>query len=208
MAIIGFIGSGELGQAVAAAAITGGHTVIMSNSRGPRSLAEVVRRLGPRARAATPADAGRAADLVVLAIPFRAYGQVPADALAGRLVIDAGNYWAPRDGRATDLDLGRAFSSEMLAALLPASQVVKAFNTITAAQIRTEATAPGTPNRRALPIAGDEPAAKRATARFIDEIGFDVVDAGSLIEGRRFDLVAAWEPPRSSPRLRAALAVR
>jgi predicted dinucleotide-binding enzyme len=208
MAVIGFIGSGDVGQALARRAIDAGHSVIMSNSRGPRSLADPVRRLGLRAAAAIPAEAGRHADLVVMAIPFRAYAQVPAQALAGRVVIDAGNYWAPRDGRVSDMDLGRAFSSEVLAALLPKSQVVKAFNTITAGQILAEATPAGTPNRRALPICGDDSSAKAVVSEFIDDTGFDVVDAGSLIEGRGFDPMAAFEPPRNVADLRASLAVR
>jgi 8-hydroxy-5-deazaflavin:NADPH oxidoreductase len=208
MTVIGFIGSGDVGQALARRAIAAGHSVIMSNSRGPRSLADPVRRLGPRASAAIPAEAGRHADLVVMAIPFRAYAQVPAHALAGKVVIDAGNYWAPRDGRVSEMDLGRAFSSEVLAALLPKSQVVKAFNTITAGQILAEASPAGTPNRRALPICGDDSSAKAVASEFIDDAGFDVVDAGSLIEGRGFDPMAAVEPPRNVADLRASLAVR
>jgi predicted dinucleotide-binding enzyme len=199
MAVIGFIGSGHVGQAVARRAVAAGHSVLMSNSRGPRSLAEPVRRLGALAAAATLVDAAQAADLVVLAIPFRAYGQVPVRPLAGKVVIDAGNYW-PGDGR--------AFSSEVLAALLPASRVVKAFNTITAGQILTEAAPSGAANRRALPICGDDPGAKLLASEFIDDAGFDVVDAGSLIEGRGFDPLAAVEPPRNQAELRASLAVR
>jgi predicted dinucleotide-binding enzyme len=206
MAVIGFIGSGHVGQAVARLAVAAGHSVIMSNSRGPGSLVEPVRRLGARASAATPAEAAQAADLVVLAIPFRAYGQVPVRPLAGQVVIDAGNYRDPRDGRAGDL--GRAFSSEVLAALLPRSRVVKAFSTITAGEILTEAAPSGTPNRRALPICGDDLAAKRLASGFIDDAGFDVVDAGSLIEGRGFDPAAAVEPRPSQAELRASLAVR
>ena len=208
MAVIGFIGSGHVGEAVARRAVAAGHSVIMSNSRGPGSLVEPLRRLGARASAATPAEAAHAADLVVMAIPFRAYGQMPAEPLAGKVVIDAGNYWAPGDGRAGDLDLGRAFSSEVLAALLPRSRVVKAFNTITAGQIITEATPSGAPNRRALPICGDDPGAKRLASGFIDDAGFDVVDAGSLIEGRGFDPTAAVERPRDQAELRASVAVR
>jgi 8-hydroxy-5-deazaflavin:NADPH oxidoreductase len=206
MAIIGFIGSGNVGRAVARRAITVGHSVVMSNSRSPETLARVVAALGPRARAATAAAAGEAADLVVVAIPFSSYDHVPVQPVAGKIVIDAGNYYPPRDGHVAELDVGATTSSELLAAHLPTSKVVKAFNTIIAAQIVEDATAPGALHRRALPIA-DDASAKRAASHFIDEIGFDVVDAGPLAQGRRLDPMAAWGPVLDAEGLRRSLAL-
>ena len=205
MATIGFIGSGNIGQAVARRVIAVGHSVVMSNSRGPETLAGLVDALGPRARAATATAAGDAAEIVVVAIPFTSFKQVPVEPLAGKIVIDTGNYYAPRDGHVAELDDGTTTSSEMLASHLPTSKVVKAFNTIIAAQIIEDATPTGTPHRCALPIAGDEAAAKRVVTGLIDEIGFDVVDAGPLAEGRRLDPMTAWGPVLDAEELRRSL---
>lgn len=146
MASIGFIGSGNVGQAIARRAIAAGHTVVMSNSRGPETLARLVAALGPQARAATAAAAGAAADIVVVAIPFSSLDGVPVQSLAGKIIIDTGNYYQPRDGHIAELDDGTTTSSEMLASHLPTSKVVKAFNTIIAAQIVQHATPAGTPH--------------------------------------------------------------
>ncbi|WP_205473342.1 NADPH-dependent F420 reductase [Nocardioides sp. SYSU D00038] len=187
MTTIGLIGSGHIGQAIARQAVAHGYDVVLSNSRGPETLADLVAELGDRARAATPAEAGRAGDVVVVTIPFKAYEQVPVEPLAGKVVIDTNNYYWERDGHYAEIDEGRTAPSELLAAHLPTSRVVKAFNAIAAAQIGTAGTPPGTAGRRALPIAGDDVEAKAVVAGVIDAFGFDVVDAGPLVEGRRFD---------------------
>ena len=205
MASIGFIGSGHVGEAIARRAIVAGHTVVMSNSRGPETLAGLVAAFGPRASAATATAASNAAEIVIVAIPFASFKQVPVDPLAGKVVIDTGNYYAPRDGHVAELDDGTTTSSEMLASRLPTSNVVKAFNTIIAAQIVEHATPAGTPHRRALPIAGDDAAAKRVVTGLIDELGFDVVDAGLLAEGRRLDPMTAWGPVLDAQELRRSL---
>jgi predicted dinucleotide-binding enzyme len=207
MATIGFIGSGNVGQAIARRAVTVGHSVVMSNSRGPGTLARLVAALGPCARAATATAAGDSADIVVVAIPFSSFERVPVQPLAGKIVLDAGNYFPPRDGHVAELDDDTTTASEMLAAHLPTSKVVKAFNNIIAAQIVEHATAPGTPHRRALPIAGDDAFAKRVATQLIEEIGFDVVDAGPLAEGRRLDPMAAWGPILDAEGLRRSLAL-
>src|SRR6202163_929675 len=207
MATIAFIGSGNIGQAIAQRAIAVGHSVVMSNSHGPKTLARLVGALGPRARAATATAAADGADIVVVGIPFTSFKQVPVEPLAGKIVIDTGNYYPPRDGHVAEIDDGTTTSSEMLATHLPTSKVVKAFNTIIAAQIVEHATPAGTPHRRALPIAGDDAAAKRVVTGLIDEIGFDVVDAGLLAAGRRLDPMAAWGPSLDAEGLRRSLAL-
>jgi 8-hydroxy-5-deazaflavin:NADPH oxidoreductase len=207
MATIGFIGSGNIGQAIAQRVIAVGHSVVMSNSRNPKTLAGLVGALGPRACAATATAAAGAADIIVVAIPFSSFEHVPVEPLAGKIVIDTGNYYAPRDGHVAALDDGTITSSEMLASHLTTSKVVKAFNTIIAAQIVEQATPAATPHRRALPIAGDDASAKRVVTILIDEIGFDVVDAGPLAEGGRFDLMAAWGPILDVEGLRRSLAL-
>jgi 8-hydroxy-5-deazaflavin:NADPH oxidoreductase len=122
-----------------------------------------------------------AGDVVVAAIPLLAYETLPADALAGRIVIDAMNYCPGRGGRIEPLEGDGAIgSSELVARHLPGARVVKAFNTIQYARLRDEGRPPGDPARLAIPIAGDDPAAKEVVGGLISEIGFDPVDAGSL----------------------------
>jgi predicted dinucleotide-binding enzyme len=185
MTTIGIIGSGNIGQSVARQAIAHGYDVVLSNSRGPETLADAVAALGPRARAATAADAAGAADFAVVAVPLKAIGGLPVEPLAGKVVLDANNYYPQRDGQIAELDDESTTTSELLQRRLPTSQVVKAFNHIQAAAIVDDAKPAGAPDRRALAIAGDDAAARAQVASFIDEIGFDVVDLGPLAEGWR-----------------------
>ena len=182
---IGLIGAGNIGSQVARAALASGYDVVISNSRGPKSLADLVSELGPRARAGTSEEAAAAADLVVVAVPLKAIGNIPAVPLVGKTVIDTNNYYPRRDGDIAALDNDSLTSSELLQARLPGAHVVKAFNHIYARQITTDGTPPGTRNRRALAIAGDDPAAKAQVAELIDGFGFDVVDLGPLAESWR-----------------------
>jgi predicted dinucleotide-binding enzyme len=207
MTTIGFIGSGHIGQAIAKQAIAHGHQVVLSNSRGPETLAALVADLGPQARAATSEEAAAAGDIVVVTIPFKNYGQVPAAPLVGKVVIDTNNYYFERDGHFPDVDSGETTASGKLAAHLAGAKVVKAFNSIRAAEIGEDAKPAGTPNRRALPIAGDDDAAKQVVRQLIEEFGFDVVDAGPLVEGRRYDRdQPAYGAPLNADELRTALA--
>jgi 8-hydroxy-5-deazaflavin:NADPH oxidoreductase len=182
---VGLIGAGHIGSQVARVAIASGYDVVISNSRGPATLAELVIELGPQARAGTTEEAAAAGDLVVVAIPLRAIGDVPVKPLLGKAVIDANNYYPRRDGNIAALDDDSLTSSELLQARLPGAHVVKAFNHIYARQITTDGTPPHTRNRRALVIAGDDAAAKAQVAELIDKFGFDVVDAGPLAESWR-----------------------
>ncbi|GAA1936538.1 NADPH-dependent F420 reductase [Nocardioides hwasunensis] len=206
MTTIGLIGSGHIGTAIARRAIEQGHDVVLSNSRGPETLVELVAELGDHARAATAQEAAAAGDLVVVTVPFKAYLDVPVEPLAGKVVIDTNNYYFERDGRYPELDEGRTSVSEMLAAHLPTSKVVKAFNAIQAAHIVTEG-APAGAGRRALAIAGDDAEAKQVVTDLIDSFGFDVVDAGPLAEGKRFDRdKPAYGAEVDAEGMRAALA--
>lgn len=183
---IGFIGAGNIGGTLARLAAAAGHDVVLSNSRGPDTLAEAVSEIGARASAATAMQAAAAGELVVVTIPLKSYRDVPVAELAGKVVIDTNNYYPGRDGQFPELDSDASTSSELLAAHLPDSHVVKAFNTIHFADLAGQGEPTGTPGRRALPIAGDDEAAKGVVAAFIDSLGFDVVDAGPLREGHRF----------------------
>ncbi|MGE5359535.1 MAG: NADPH-dependent F420 reductase [Bacteroidales bacterium] len=207
MATIGLIGAGHIGSQLARLAVRNGYDVVISNSRGPETLADLVAELGTRACAATPTDAARAGDIVVVTVPLKAYRTVPVEPLAGKVVIDTNNYYPQRDGRIAELDQEKTTTSELLQAHLPDSKVVKAFNHIYAAELTTHGQPKGTPNRRALVIAGDDPEAKATVAHLIDQFGFDVVDAGPLREGWRIQRdTPGYGPRRNAEELRRDLA--
>lgn len=193
---IGLIGAGNIGSQLARAATAHGHQVVISNSRGPETLQDLVDELGPGARAATPAEAAEAADIAVVTIPLKAIGTVPVEPLAGKIVIDTNNYYPQRDGAIDALDDDSTTSSELLQQRLAGSHVVKAFNHIASAHITEHAQPSGTDDRRALAIAGDDTDAKAVVAALIDEIGFDVLDLGPLAEGRRIQPDTAGYGPR------------
>ena len=204
---IGLIGAGHIGSQVARLAIASGHDVVISNSRGPETLAGLIAELGPRARAATAAEAAKAGDIVVVTVPLKNYRDVPVGPLAGKVVIDTNNYYPERDGHIPDLDNESTTTAELLQAHLPTSKVVKAFNHIYAAQLTTDGQPAGAKNRRALVIAGDDPAAKAVVTNLLDEFGFDTVDAGPLKEGWRIQRdTPGYGPRRTAAELRQDLA--
>ena len=134
---------------------------MISNSRGPETLADARRRARVRsARAATPVEAAAAGDIVVVTVPLKNYRDVPVEPLAGKIVIDTNNYYPQRDGHIPELDNESTTTAELLQAHLPTSKVVKAFNHIYAAELTTHGQPAGTKNRRALVIAGDDQDAK------------------------------------------------
>ena len=187
MTTFGIIGSGHIGSAVARAVIARGHRVVIANSRGPGSLAELIADLGPSARAATAEDAATAGDVALVAVPLRAHRQVPVGPLAGKVVLDANNYYPARDGRIVELDRGEATTSGLLQAHLPTSRVAKAFNHIRSAEILTDGMPAGSPNRRALGTASDSDEALAVVTALYDELGFDTVSVGPLSESWRME---------------------
>src|SRR5262245_54553782 len=207
MATIGLIGAGHIGSQTARAALKSGYDVVLSNSRGPETLSTLITELGPKARAATPAEAAQAADIAVVTVPLKAYRSVPVEPLAGKIVIDKNNYYPQRYGRITELDNESTTTSELLQTHLPTSKVVKAFNHIYASQITTDGAPAGTPDRRALVIAGNDAEAKKVVTRLLDQFGFDTVDAGPLKEGWRIQRdTPGYGPRRSAKALRTDLA--
>ena len=181
----GFIGSGHIGSTVARLAVAAGHDVVMSNSRGPETLADLVDELGPRARAATAEDAAAAGDVVVVTIPLKNRADVPVEQLRGKVVIDTMNYYPQRDGQVAELDDESTTTSELLQAHLPGSRVVKAFNNIFFAHLAALPRPHGDPDRSALAIAGDDAEAKQLVTSLLDDLGYDTVDLGPLAEGWR-----------------------
>jgi predicted dinucleotide-binding enzyme len=207
VATIGIIGSGNIGSQVARLSIAAGHDVVLSNSRGPETLASLVAELGPKARAATVEEAAKAGELVVVSIPLKSIETVPAAPLAGKVVIDTNNYYPQRDGHIPGLDNESTTTAELLQRRLPGGKVVKAFNHIYARELTTHGTPSGTADRRALAIAGDDENAKKTVTALLDSFGFDAVDAGALAEGWRIQRdTPGYGPRRNAEELRSDLA--
>jgi predicted dinucleotide-binding enzyme len=185
MTIVGFIGSGMIGGTVARLSVAAGHQVVLSNSRGPETLEDLVAELGPLARAATSEKAGAAGDLVVVSVPLHACPHLPVGSLAGRTVLDTGNYYPQRDDQIPELDSGSLTSSAWLQRQLPGAEVVKVFNNIYYKHLRSLARPAGAAGRSYLPIAGGDAAAKAAVTEFLDSIGYGAVNAGTLADSWR-----------------------
>ncbi|UMM07823.1 NAD(P)-binding domain-containing protein [Gluconobacter frateurii] len=183
---IGIIGAGQIGGTLARRFVACGHEVKIANSRGPQTLTELARESG--AKPVTVADAVRDVNLIIVTIPEknipalgdRPFEHVPADVV----VVDTGNYYPrERDGRIAAIEAGKVESvwvSEQIS-----RPVIKVFNNIYAKHLLENGTAEGTANRIALPVAGDDVAAKKTVMGLVDDIGFDPVDAGPLAESWR-----------------------
>jgi 8-hydroxy-5-deazaflavin:NADPH oxidoreductase len=155
MTTVGFIGSGNIGTTVARLAVDAGHQVVLSNSRGPDTLATTAARLGPRASAGTSDDAAAAGDIIVVSVPVKSFPHLPAAPLAGKTVIDTCNYGPERDGHIPDLDTTSLTSSELLLRYIPGAMLVKAFNNIYFKHLLSLARPARAADRSYLPIAGD-----------------------------------------------------
>jgi 8-hydroxy-5-deazaflavin:NADPH oxidoreductase len=213
---IGIIGAGLVGRALAVRFADVGHEVMLSNSRGPETLADFVASIEGNVRAGGVAQAAHFGEVVALGIPLRAIRELPPEAFAGKIVIDANNYYPERDGQFPELDTGETTSSALLASLLSGARVVKAFNTIYFGRL-LEDSRPDLPaeERLAIPIAGDDANAKQTVTDLIDQIGFTAVDAGTLAESGRQEpgtkLYVAYAESRrrkttlTAPRLRELL---
>lgn len=187
MSTVGIIGAGNIGSTLARGLIDRGYDVVISNSRDPETLQDLVAELGPRARAATAADAAAAGDWAIVTVPLGAIYAVPAAPLAGKIVVDTNNYYWERDGHIAELDEKATTTSEMLQRRLPDSTVVKGFNHIMSSQILTDGAAPGTPGRRALATASDSAAGVDFVTRLYEAFGFDTVNVGPLSESWRVE---------------------
>jgi 8-hydroxy-5-deazaflavin:NADPH oxidoreductase len=185
MGTIGIIGAGEIGSQVARAAIGLGYKVVIANSRGPETLQELIEELGPSARAATAAQAAAAGDFVVVAVPLKLKNDMPAEELAGEIVLDTNNYMIWRDGNFPMIDSGEKTVLELRQEQLPRSKVVQAFTHIQAPRITTAGKPAGAPRRLALPTSSNFPEAVQLVTRLFDQLGFDTVDNSPLSESWR-----------------------
>jgi predicted dinucleotide-binding enzyme len=182
---VAILGSGRIGATLARGFTQAGHEVTLANSRGAASLEPLVAELGPHAHAAADlAAAAAAGEVVVLALPFSLYDRLPANALAGKIVIDAMNFFPGREGDLPQLADDSTTSSELVARHLPGARVVKAFNTLVSTQLGADGRPAGDPERLVIFVAGDDPDAKAAVRKLADDIGFDTVDHGGLAAGR------------------------
>jgi predicted dinucleotide-binding enzyme len=182
---IGIIGAGHVGSTLAQLFVDAGHDVAVANSRDPQTLRDLQRQLGGHGHAVTADEAARYGDPVVVAVPFGHYRELPSDVLDGKIVIDAGNYYAERDGHIPELDNDTTTSSELVQSHLSGAHVVKAFNAMRWDHLRDYGHEGGATHRYGLPVSGDDPIAKRQVFDLIEQIGYEPVDAGPLGEGGR-----------------------
>ncbi|WP_433043247.1 NADPH-dependent F420 reductase [Dactylosporangium sp. CS-033363] len=182
---IGLIGAGHMGSTLAHLCVEAGDDVAIANSRGPDTLRDLELMLGEHAVAATPDEAARFGDIVVLAVPFGQYQDLPAAALSGKTVVDACNYYPQRDGHHAALDDGRVTSSELIQRELPGAHVVKAFNAMRWDHLRDYHHSAGALRRYGIPVSSDDPAAKWRVMDLVEQLGYEPVDAGSLRAGGR-----------------------
>ncbi|HHG8772038.1 TPA: NADPH-dependent F420 reductase [Raoultella planticola] len=182
---IGIIGAGFVGRSIAKLALQAGHDVMLSNSRGPQTLFSLRPMIGCQIGSAN--GAAEFGEVVVIAVPLSAVNALPVAGINNKHVIDAVNYYPERDGKISLLDSGQTTTSELLAHILPAARVTKAFNAIPMTQLESDGLPAGTENRRALPLAGDDEEGKNIAAVLYEAFGFDAVDAGPLSEGWRFE---------------------
>lgn len=198
MTTIGVLGAGQAGSTFARAAVAAGYGVVIANSRGPHTLRALVGELGPRARAATAAEAAADSDVAFLAFPYAPGQLLPVRELAGKIVLDNNNYMSWRDGNLPEIDAGEATIHELRQRQLPESKLVKAFSHIQfhgrmplrvpsdalPALVRL-ARPRGAADRKALVASSDFPEAVAFVTRLYDDLGFDAVDSSPLAESWR-----------------------
>jgi len=184
---IAVLGAGHVGPVIARLAIGAGYPVTIATSGDPADLALITELVIPGAEPRWAADAVADADIVVLAIPLHRFLDVDPGLLTGKLVVDAMNYWPASDGVLSAFEDGASHSrgsSELVAGRLDGSAVVKAFNHIGYHELEDRARPAGAPDRGAMGVGGDDPAAVTAIADLADRLGYDPVRLDGLRAGR------------------------
>jgi predicted dinucleotide-binding enzyme len=181
---IAVLGAGHVGPVIARVAVAAGYEVTIAASGSPERIALITQVLAPGAAPRWAADAIDDSDVVVLAIPAHKFATFDSDSVADKLVIDAMNYWPPVDGVQELFEDRRFGSSEIVQRRLDRSTVVKTLNHIGYHELEDELRPMGSPDRRALGVAGDDAGAVAVVAEFIERIGYDSVRLDSLSAGR------------------------
>jgi 8-hydroxy-5-deazaflavin:NADPH oxidoreductase len=180
---LGVVGAGKIGTAIARAAVAGDYDVAISGSRDIERIELIVEVLAPGARAVTTDNLVRHAELIVLALPMHRFRELPGDLFAGKILVDAMNYWEEIDGVDEDLATAPMGTSVVVQQHFPLARVVKSLNHLGYFKFDQGRRPSGAPDRLALAAAGDDPDAVAAVMRLIDRLGFDAVSAGSLGAG-------------------------
>jgi 8-hydroxy-5-deazaflavin:NADPH oxidoreductase len=180
---LGIVGAGKLGTTIARAAVAAGYDVAVSGSGSAEDIALTVDVLAPGARAVTTNEVVRHADIIVLAVPTHRFRDLPRDLFAGKIVIDAMNYWEPVDGGDAQLAAAPDGTSVIVQARFPSARVVKSLNQRGYHELEEHRRPKAAPDRIAIGAAGDDRLAVRAVMRLVDRLGFDPVDAGALENG-------------------------
>jgi predicted dinucleotide-binding enzyme len=180
---LSIVGAGKVGTTIARAALAAGYDVAMSGSGAAERIALTVDVLAPGARAASTDEVVRDADVVVLAVPTHRFRELARDLFAGKILIDAMNYWEPIDGVDEELATAPAGTSVVVQARFPSARVVKSLNQLGYHEFEEGRRPPGAPDRVAIAAAGDDRAAVTEVLQLIDRLGFDAVDAGPLEAG-------------------------
>jgi 8-hydroxy-5-deazaflavin:NADPH oxidoreductase len=180
---LGIVGAGKLGTTLARAAVAAGYDVAISGSGPADDIALAVDVLAPGARASTTAEVVRHADIVILAVPMHRLRELPNDLFAGKVLIDATNYWQPVDGDDRELTTAADGTSVIVQERFPSARVVKSLNQLGYHQLEENRRSDGERDRIAIGAAGDDRVAVDKVMRLIDRLGFDPVDAGPLKNG-------------------------
>jgi 8-hydroxy-5-deazaflavin:NADPH oxidoreductase len=180
---LGIIGAGKLGTTIARAAIAAGYDVAISGSGSADDIALTIDVLAPGARAVTADEAIRHADIIALAVPTHRFRELPRDLFAGKILIDAMNYWQPVDGDDEALAAGADGTSLVVQDHFPSARVVKSLNQLGYHELDETRRSQDALDRIAIGAAGDDRVAVRAVMRLIDRLGFDAIDAGPLENG-------------------------
>jgi hypothetical protein len=182
--MIAVLGAGHTGPVLARVAVQAGYQVSIAASGDPGQIDLITQVLAPGAEPRWAADAVKGADVVILAIPLHKFAAFDPDLVAGKLVVDTMNYWSPTDGVQQMFEDRRYGSSEIVQRRLSRSTIVKTLNHIGYHELDDDRRPPGSPERRALGVAGDDPAAVDVVAEVIERIGYDTVRLESLNAGR------------------------
>jgi len=180
---LGIVGAGKAGTAIARAAVAGGYDVAISGSGSADRIELIVEVLAPGARALSTDEVVRYAGLIVLAIPMHRFRQLRRDLFAGKILVDAMNYWNEIDGVDEQLETAPAGTSMLVQEWFSSARVVKSLNHLGYFKLEKSRRPPGTPGRIGMAAAGNDRSAVAAVLQLIDTLGFDPVDAGSLESG-------------------------